>query len=39
MAVHHTQLDKLLGIFNSFHPRIQFTMELGGERLNFWMSP
>jgi len=34
-AVHRTQLDKLLNIFNSFHPRIQFTMEIGGNILNF----
>jgi len=35
MTVHHTQLDRLLGIFNSFYPRIQFTMKIEGERLNF----
>jgi len=25
----------LLDSFNSFYPRIKFTMELGGEKLNF----
>jgi len=34
-AVHHTQHNKLLNIFNSFHPRLQFTMENGGKRLDF----
>jgi len=35
IAVHHTQLDKLLDIFNSFHPRIQFTIEIGGKSIKF----
>jgi len=35
IAVHQTQLDRFLDIFNSFHLRIQFTMEIGGKRLNF----
>jgi len=34
-AVHRTQQKRLLNIFNSFHPRIQFTMEIGGTSLNF----
>jgi len=34
-AVHHTQIHRLLNIFNSFHPRIQFTIEIGGNILNF----
>jgi len=34
-AVHRTQIDRLLNIFNSFHPRIQFTIEIRGNFLNF----
>jgi len=34
-AVHYTQHNRLLNIFNSFHPRLQFTMEIGGKRLDF----
>jgi len=35
MAVPHTQLSRLLDIFNSFHLRIQFIIEIGGDKLNF----
>jgi len=36
MAVPHTQLSRLLDIFNiSFHLRIQFIIEIRGDRLNF----
>jgi len=35
MAVHQTQLDRFLDIFNSFHLRIQFTIEIREKRLNF----
>jgi len=28
-------LDDLLDTFNSFHPRLKFTMEIGGDKLNF----
>jgi len=31
-------LKDLHDSFNSFHPRIKFTMELGGEKLNFFRS-
>jgi len=34
-SVHYTQIDRLLDIFNSFHPRIQFTIEIGINKLNF----
>jgi len=34
-AVHYTQIDRLLNIFNSFHPRIQFIIKIGGNKLNF----
>jgi len=34
-AVHHTQHRRILDLFNSFHPRLQFTMEVGGSRLDF----
>jgi len=34
-AIHQTQQIRLLNIFNSFHPRIQFTMEIGGTKLDF----
>jgi len=34
-AIHQTQHKRLLDIFNSFHPRIQFTMEIGGTNLDY----
>ncbi|KYN19316.1 hypothetical protein ALC57_08343, partial [Trachymyrmex cornetzi] len=34
-AVLPSNIDNLLEMFNSFHPRLQFTLELGGERLEF----
>jgi len=35
LAAPHTSLDDLLHTFNSFHPRLRFTMEVGGNSLNF----
>jgi len=35
MAVPSVNTDSVLNIFNSFHSRIQFTMEMGGNKLNF----
>jgi len=35
LAAPHTVLDDLLHAFNSFHPRLRFTMEVGGNSLNF----
>jgi len=35
-AVHHTQQGRLLDLFNSFHPRFQFTMEVGEGKLDFF---
>jgi len=34
-AVHYTQVDRLLNIFNSFHPRIQYPIEIGVYKLIF----
>ena len=30
-----SKIDSLLNVFNSFHPRLQFTLEIGDESLNF----
>jgi len=35
MAVPRQKTEVILDTFNSFHPRLQFTMEVGGEKLNF----
>jgi len=35
MAIPSSVYDTILEAFNSFHPRLQFTMELGGNNLNF----
>jgi len=35
MSVPKTTIDSVLTTFNSFHLRIQFTMEIGGDKLNF----
>lgn len=35
MGVHSSRTNEILNIFNSFHPRLQFTIELGGNNLNF----
>jgi len=35
MAVPSTAVGEVLNIFNSFHPRLQFTIEIGGKKLNF----
>ena len=34
-VVHPSQIDGLLNQFNSFHPRLQFTVERGGNAINF----
>ena len=34
-AVSPSQIDCLLEQFNSFHPRLQFTVERGGDIINF----
>jgi len=31
----HTHINELLNKFNAFHPRLKFTMEIGGTSLNF----
>jgi len=28
-------VNKIVNTFNSFHPRLQFTLEIGGDKLNF----
>jgi len=35
LAAPYSSLDNLLHMFNSFHPRLSFTMEVGGNTLNF----
>jgi len=35
MAAPHTHINELLNKFNAFHPRLKFTMEIGGTSLNF----
>jgi len=35
MAIPPDLVTKILNIFNSFHPRLQFIVEMGGDRLNF----
>jgi len=35
LAAPYTCLNDLLHRFNSFHPRLCFTMEVGGNNLNF----
>jgi len=35
MAVPRQKSEVILDTFNSLHPRLQFTMEIGGEKLNF----
>jgi len=36
MAIPSDSINKALNIFNKFHPRLQFTLEVGGDRLNFF---
>jgi len=35
LSAPHTCLEHLLLMFNSFHPRLKFTMEIGDNTLNF----
>jgi len=35
MAVPSQKSQVVLDTFNSFHPRLQYTMEIGGKKLNF----
>jgi len=35
LAVPHNKSTELLDTFNSFHPRLKFTIEIGGKNLNF----
>ena len=35
IAVSPSKINILLQRFNSFHPRLQFTIEIGGEKLDF----
>jgi len=34
-AVSPSKIDNLLQQFDSFHPCLQFTLEIGGEKLDF----
>jgi len=35
MAVPIEKIDYIVNMFNKFHPRLQFTLELGGDKINF----
>jgi len=35
MAIPFNSVKKILNIFNGLHPRLQFTVEIGGKLLNF----
>jgi len=35
MAVPYDKIDHILNAFNNFHPRLQFTLEVGGHKINF----
>jgi hypothetical protein len=35
LAAPVTHLNTLVDVFNNYHPRLKFTMELGGDELNF----
>jgi len=35
MAIPSPSVNDILKIFNGFHPRLQFTVEIGGNQLNF----
>jgi len=34
-AVPKTAIDTIVDKFNAHHPRLQFTVEIGGDRINF----
>jgi len=36
MAVSSNSIDDILNIFNSFHPRLQLTLEIEEKKLNFF---
>jgi len=36
LAAPYNLFNELLDIFNSFHSRLNFTMEIGGPQLNFF---
>jgi len=35
LAAPADSVNDILKTFNSFHPRLQFTLEIGGDKLNF----
>jgi len=35
MAIPSDSINKVLNIFNNLYPRLQFTLEVGGDKLNF----
>ena len=35
LAIDNVHIDEILIKFNSYHPRLQFTMEIGKDSLNF----
>jgi len=35
-TVPHNLINKFFEVFNAPHPRLQFTLEIGGDRLNFF---
>jgi len=39
LAAPSDSIKDILNTFNSFHPRLQFILEIGGDKLNFLMLP
>jgi len=35
MAIPSDSINNILNIFNNLHPRLQFTLEIGGDKINF----
>jgi len=35
MAIPSDSINKTLNTFNNLHPRLQFTLEMGGDKINF----
>ena len=35
LSTHHSRIDTILNTFNSYHPRLKFTVEVGGDQINF----
>ena len=35
LATTRSRMDAIVNIFNAYHPRLKFTVEIGGEQINF----